>query len=348
MALCTVRHGRDWMEVCSPTGVQIRIQNPRSVSLTGPEESLTYLLMTGASPRAEELSHDQMRVFLAIRQKVQDVIPKEPEPVEEETEEEQEEAVEATPAPVVVVSTPTPDVEDRSAQFLHDTVVGRATRHMQTNTEEQRINCLQTGLDRVRTGKLIVFHYDIRDEKRRECPNPSGWLWRHAFRWTESVWVITEQEIKHPKIQDLFALWDEHKIKHYIVPQDESQKQLLIKIAQDNLTEEIRRVHQSFINRLLSADEKYRELVAAREDAADKGMQGDASKEDLDRKHANTVRAIVREVGEDLNNAIKCAELYDQEENVQDLLVGLREAISAEVKSRNVILWIGRGRGKRK
>lgn len=189
------------------------------------------------------------------------------------------------------------------------------------NTHELRINGLTAVIESEES--YVMLCYDIPTHKNREVPNPSKTLWSHGFRINLSCWVLPASELDHPVLMDLFASFKTHKIRTHVIEYADSQVGKVREIAAEKLREELVRAHTSLIERIGAANDALR--------AAEQALDATDHTVGLAReKRTKQLKAIIRDAGDALDAAISCAELFDQNDRVADLLKGLRLAIASQ------------------
>jgi hypothetical protein len=201
---------------------------------------------------------------------------------------------------------------------------------------ERRINQLQKTVSKL-SGQLQLLFYDIPAVLNDDCPNPSPVFWRYGFRLNDSVWIMTKESVNAPAVQGYLAHWGNFPaVSAHVIPQSEEQTDKLRKIGVEKLREEVVRTHGSLIKRLASASERYVESMAKLDESEREGVEVSPLEREAPEKYRdNTVRGILRGVGEDLNDAVRCAELFDATEEIKDLFNALRGVLRSEVGTFN-------------
>jgi hypothetical protein len=196
---------------------------------------------------------------------------------------------------------------------------------------EQRVQTLKRTVEE--SGKEYVdLSYDIPTSKNSEVGNPSRMLWKYGFRRQLSCWTMPKHNLEAPEIKDLIAEYEAQGITVDVIVFAEHQMEVVRKIAARKLDEQVRDIHTSLINAIITADEALKK--AQEKEAAEKAG---TSEEDTESKSAvvtvarrnQRVRSSLRKAVEDFQNAVHCAELFDQSENLADLFAGIRSAIMA-------------------
>lgn len=181
--------------------------------------------------------------------------------------------------------------------------------------------------------EYYMLQYDIPTVKADVCPSPCNLLWRYGFRTTLSVWVLPKSSLEAQEIVDLRTLWKANDIKVRVMKYDESEVAAIKEMAREELEGEIRRAHTALIDNIAAADDRLKEAM---------NIMGPISPATLDKAEEyrdNQVRTHIKKAGEHLINAISCAELFDNTENVKDLLDALREAVNSQRSSFNVRMY---------
>lgn len=205
-------------------------------------------------------------------------------------------------------------VKEESARKIAE----RVTRNVTGNVEQQ-VNGLKNVIDGI-PEEYTSLGYDIPEGT---LPNPSWLLWRFGFRRLLSSWVLPSRNLNHPVIQNLLREWDAHGIEWDTVRYHPEEMGRIKEMAQKRLDKMIREVHTSLITTIIKADNQLKLIQEDMEKTA-----ADADKADESRD--NKVRAIIKKAGERMAAALECAELFDLNESVTDLLKGLKEAIESQ------------------
>jgi hypothetical protein len=312
-AVCKVTSARTTLAVTSPTGRSVVIKDVHSISssaLTYQEWALVQKLRDGEQnvTRDVELSYTEMKTFA--------------------------EACKKLGVPV------TQEVAKQSGAEVHAGIVATtAAAHALTNSSadyaEARIRRLQKIVEKVSNDTYVMLVYDIPTSKNDDCPNPSGTLWRHGFRMNLSCWVLPSKQLDSPRIKRLLAHWQAHKIKVHIVPYAKEAIDQIRAIARENLDEEVRRVHTALITNIDSADRALSSAIKKMEE--ENTCTNDEQQREVDKRN-NKVRAQFKLAAERLDAAIQCAEVFDESENMEALIVGVREAIRSQQETFNVAM----------
>jgi len=181
------------------------------------------------------------------------------------------------------------------------------------------------------TGKpLYMFSYDIGDNVKHVCPNPTWLLRPRMGRLEYSFWVAEEETLDDPVILELENHWQkfpvrgfnkQNGVKHNVIRLHEDSLTETLAVVLYDLCEEVISQHTSFITRLQTAASK---LQVEEEKCNGK------SPEKLQREYDNDVRGIIKDAGEHLDAAVACARRFDETECTKDLIAGLRAVIRFE------------------
>jgi hypothetical protein len=153
-------------------------------------------------------------------------------------------------------------------------MVGAGVRAMALGKDADRdINSLERAQEGVKMCEKAIYslNYDIADDVKDECPNPSGDLWKYGFRYQYSCWILTEDTINHPYVQGLLQHWSQYprtyKVHHGrilktgvecdLIPIGEEAKAIYLKRAKDRLIEEVQRIGASLLQRIGDAHKRY-------------------------------------------------------------------------------------------
>lgn len=224
-------------------------------------------------------------------------------------------------------------VIEQGRKELAQTVVERTRNRVSgkgTSQVEREIDTLQKVV-KITDQRFYFFSYDIPTSLTKECPSPCAELWRFAFRDQKSVWIMPESSTKHPVITDMIAHWKQFGVKTRCIPFDQSAMGDIRALALENLRARIVEVHTSLIERIQNAASRYEEAVKEFDKRATPATAADHERVEMSR--IANIRGSLYNSEQGLETAIECAKLFDEEENVQDLLRGLRAAILSEKAS---------------
>jgi hypothetical protein len=203
--------------------------------------------------------------------------------------------------------------------------------------EERRLDILQKTKG-VIEGGLALLSYDIDTVKNPEVPNPSRDLWNiGCARMQYSVWIVPQKCLEHPRMLEIFDLWDEQAITYDVIPQGEESEKVLISIAQRNIEQEIQEIHTSFIYRLDTAAQRLDAARKALDELADKGEPVDPKDYDaVEKRRDQGLRVVFRETIEWFEGVLEAANQFDDTMDVNHLLDGLRKVIVVQAKAFNL------------
>lgn len=230
-------------------------------------------------------------------------------------------------------------------------VVGTVTSH-----DETKLRALDQA---TRTFTKDVYHvfydmvrvYDdgvnpdgsVKKVKQTDLPDPAAALWEFGIPFTQSVWVMTEEQLQSPKMQNLLKSWDRWAkgnkhgapewMEYHITPVHPRAIATMRDIAADRLATMLREVHTSLITRIDNAHAAW-QLAQVEFDKAEKTTTWQ-ERQKAEASRCNKIRAVIREAADDLNNAIRRAEDFDERGGIEDLISGLRLAIRSSVNSFN-------------
>lgn len=308
--------------------LHIDLQRAFEADLTDAEALLLNQIQDSGTANVRynvELTYDEMRLVLSIKAKADAVCPN---------------GFEHHKAPVAVdnPAQPKPSIAARVMQETnHVTHQGikynRRPVPYGQDAEETAIN-RAVNIHSACNEQQYLLQYDIPDAAG--IPNPSWQLWHHGFRMTKSCWVLPESHMNHPTIERLIREWKAGGSKVRIVPFSDSAKAQIKDMAAEELAEELRRQHNSLLERLDSAEKAYQKALAAFADTEGQGGEvTDKQRLNAERAKDNTKRALLRECEKHFKAALASAELYDVTGNVQDLLMAQREAVKANTAAFN-------------
>jgi hypothetical protein len=195
---------------------------------------------------------------------------------------------------------------------------------------ERRINQLQKVVKEV-DQQYSMLIYDIPTSMNEECPNPSRTLWNYGFRLNLSCWVLPERGLNSHDVKELIALWKSHGLETHVIQYSKEAMGQIREIARTKLREEIVRVHQSLIERIGNASDRYKEAEKELLSRATPATAADFER--LEALRIGNVRGALTAAGQALEASVNCARMFDEEENVKDLLKGLRAAVASEKAS---------------
>ena len=177
--------------------------------------------------------------------------------------------------------------------------------------------------------RTVMFTYDIPDKS--ELGNPSKILRKIGFRANLSCWVIPLSFIP----EDLLDLYKTNGINYWIVKFDESEESKIRSRAKVELEKEVGRIHGSLIKQVASADKLLNKLL-------EKENVTEVEQNTTKTKRHQRISIALKSSSEALDDAIKCATLFDEDMNMQHLFDGLRSVI----ESRKNLFNLEKRRGK--
>lgn len=176
-------------------------------------------------------------------------------------------------------------------------------------------------------GYVLVF-YDIPDEFN--YLNPAGEFWRHGFSPNKSVWIMHTGQI--PLIQDTLNVFKEHKFRNFVVPFAGEAAEVIQQMAREAFRSELVRLHTSLITSIGKAHDQFATAIAAMEAA---GMVTEKERDKKLSYRLSRVKAMLKATGERLNSVVQSAMIYDETEQVEDLVKALRESIAVQTAAYN-------------
>ncbi len=317
---CKVYFNNHALRVTNPaTGriVEIDLNRVRQADITDDESMTMNNIMDDGVPNRElsqDLTCEEMKRLVSVLRKTGGAV--------------------REPAPATV-AVPVQVIQKRDQ--LRETIVQFETRKETYTAKgidqaERQYNALAT-ISGGPTRRYTTLQYDIPDHLGRECPNPSGILWRNGFfRDQLSVWIGPVECLDNPAMRELFALWGRHGIKFRTIRFADDENEQIHKIAQEALRKHLIDLHTSLIQCIASADKTLEEATAAAE-SDEKGPPAALAprySERLEDRRDNGVRAILKKKVDEFLGAVKCAEHYEETEDVQQLFEGLRLAIRSQ------------------
>lgn len=217
-------------------------------------------------------------------------------------------------------------LEERTTQRLHrghSSMVAPVQGDMDaTERQIKSLEKIAASMD----ADYTEISYDIPQELNRL--NPSKWLWRHGFRRQLSNWVLLTSNLNHPEVVAWLEVLATHGIVVDTLDVAKHEKEKIKRWAVRELENKIRQEHTSLINNIASADAKLREIQLDDEKSSRELEVADAARD-------NRVRSIIKTACEQLDAAIKCAELFDETMKNDDLVTALRAAIQARASAFN-------------
>lgn len=242
------------------------------------------------------------------------------------------------PVPMAIPVQQTLDttVED-TLQGLLGTAHRGGTPHGEVEQAASTVNTLQQ-LSKSNMNYWML-QYDIPDSLKKECPNPSRKLWRYGFRMQLSCWVLPERSLDATTIKKQLADWARYpKVEVHLIKYASDQLEKIRQTAQRKLVEYIGELHRSFIMKIDKAavklDEARRELDAK---AAAGGLPGPHHYERAEQLFVNTSKRAIRKSTKALEDALQCARMFDESENLAHLFDGLRQIIDCHREAVNAL-----------
>ena len=266
------------------------------------------------------------------------------------------------PAPVVKpVASVKPVDQTASARTALAIDIHQRSQGVGADEAERKITRLQDVIRRA-DKQYYQVEYDIQDTIKDIAPNPSGrtwvtdqdtgeeWIfpgmWRFGFRMSLSCWTLSEEMLNNPTVQRLLDHYRRCGMRKLrIIPWHPEAGAQIRKIAEEELMEEVRRQHTALIQGIDNADIALRNAQEELERRAEEGQEvTEKDRARVQSKRDSAIRGRLKEAIYDLESAIKSAELFDETENVRDLLNGLRAAIRSRASSFNAEMEARGGR----
>lgn len=180
--------------------------------------------------------------------------------------------------------------------------------------------------------ECVVLSYDIPDTVKDQCPNPSSWLWRYGFRFNLSVWMVPLKTINDEDSQVSQAIrhWQSHGVRVRWVRQHPDEAKKIQEYAIEDLRIQLVEWHTSLIRTIEGADTKLREEL-------DKLPPESTERDELrlQQQRDSAIRKCLGKASDNLDSALKCAEIFDMTEDVDDLVRALRFARESALQSFN-------------
>lgn len=179
---------------------------------------------------------------------------------------------------------------------------------------------------------VVLITYDIPDEKKDVCKNPSKQMWRYGFRTNKSCWLVLKKFVddEHSWLSKEIRLWMENDVVVDAFRPHPDDTMQLARIAIRELEKEIRACHTSMIKTIDKADKALREgLQALPQDCTERDVTA------LNQLRDSAIRAGLKKASEALDRAIICAEQFDATECVDDLIKAFKLARESAVQSFN-------------
>lgn len=256
----------------------------------------------------------------------------------------------------VIVETPvTPPGERKKRQRKTDSTIlelyediRRASRAYGVDELERRINLL-TEVKRKTDAKYKRMTYDVPSRIRAEIIEPTAVLKCLGFMPTESELFATEEALSGVMFDRFRKLLDRYgkgtpnaarlgcHAKYRITGLPLEDERDLRQIASEALSETLIKAHGDLIAGLDAADKALAEAI-----------QGEKTSNEQEKARAgrdNAYRAEMRAAHEELNRAIHAAEQYDVDENVVNLLAGLRATLASRRNAFNAQQRLARLKG---
>lgn len=373
---CAVRYSRllEWVEVTGKART-LRLEATKHVAYNASDEDaeLIEALMTGASPRAEELTGDKMRRFAALvaAQEVEDregVSGAAPAVVAIAA---QEPAVGSAPAvvaqPIAVVAavaavTPTvaqkpvgataavaPPVEmARTVAAVVRAVQAIEARQGagQGLDDEGRVRRMERAKELLRGGIWQMNYYH---PKVLKIKNPARMFRKYGFSLDGSNWVFTTAGLRAPAVRKALAEWDAMepienvesgivimvRPRHWEIPYSMEAIAAMRDAMQDQIAKELQEIHRSLIRRI---DGAARDLEKAQAALAEKGEATERNLDKVENAYNGRIRATIKDACETFASCLKGAELFDDTGSLDALFQTKRDVIKAQALAVNALL----------
>jgi hypothetical protein len=285
----------DILTVTNEKSVAINLTAARKAGMTEEETGLIDWLTDGLPPGRSDtadLSIPAMRVLASLWQRFP-ATASQPAPTPGAASNPL-----ARPRPVPVQPSRT---ERRTAERVVNAHTNRTAYRPKGNGEADHVEARADQLTRAADiTSFSIVHYDIDEETKGPCPNPSWrtrlrdeatdefpegeqWYWpgmhRFAFRLTKSCWIIDTAllpggEKECPLIGRLFRHWERHGIEFHYHKFASSEMENFRALARRRLDELLQEVHTSLIDRLGKASE---ELARVQVELSERARLGQAT-----------------------------------------------------------------------
>ncbi len=344
----SVRYTNAEIEINVPTetrGIRRLVLDRHSIagaSLTDDEALIVQQLLDSGLPNrgwTEELTVSELKLLGSVGSKIGAPMGTVPVKVESSPGV-NEKPVMVAPAPaneVKPLGKPDTSASDYAIDKTNNNVLhgfARKTPGIGIDATERSIDSMRKVIEKLKKEGVWQIQYDIGQDTG--VTNPSNILWRYGFRSTLSCWILPQSSMEKTRVQDLLKHWEETGVDVTILPIGAEGIETIIRKAEKELDREIRRVHTSLINNIAAADQRLKDAQAKFEErekigdnVTDKEQQTALAKRD------NDVRKNLRLAGNFLNDAIICAEMFDNTERVEHLLKALRECLKSSTESFN-------------
>lgn len=195
-------------------------------------------------------------------------------------------------------------------------------------------------------GKLYQVNYCIPVRFEKVIANPSRIFRRYGVRLDGSNWVFTEKGLNHPDVQGVFKDFNAVQAvqsvnaagytitdvpEYWAVPYHPEVVAEVRAKAEVKLRRELIDLHTSLITRIGTASDR---LAAARAALPEDATEGDKDK--VEDAFFGSMRGNLRDAINAFEDALKAAEVFDENGKLADLFSGIRGAIRAEALAFNV------------
>ena len=210
------------------------------------------------------------------------------------------------------------------------------------NNKEYNLTTQLRSLEKFKDG-LFQLDWDISVEQEK-IATPKGWKWGFRIHLLRMGMVaplrshrVGPRFIQDPNaitgkmLAELFNHWNECGITYDTTKIDKEETERKLQKCWESIANEIRKLHTQFIGRIDSAAKtlarKEGELKVRKEAGEDITARDYHREEGI---RDNAVRQAIKRAADELEWALDCARLYDEEENLADLFEGFRAAIRSE------------------
>lgn len=225
-----------------------------------------------------------------------------------------------------------PEEKQTFARTVGKTARGLIARERWTNgntdeasKHEEVIKRLESVIEKADGGMWMLI-YDIPTEKNEDCPNPSSLLWAYGFRLNLSCWVLPTQSLRSGQVQSLLGWWEANRIETHLIPYAKEAIEQIKKIAQTKIEERITAIRTSLLERILNATDRLNEMRGELDAIRPDVNEYVRAEQTAEANYRGTIR--MAETG--FLAVQECARLFEEIDNVSELLKLLRKTIEAE------------------
>lgn len=169
----------------------------------------------------------------------------------------------------------------------------------------------------------VLLVYDI--PENLNFPNPSPRLHPIAFRINLSCWILPIAKLPEDLLSEFVAAGIDYEVFQFAEHEEVKIRMRARRAVEAQAAE----IHKSLILSLDKATKAFKDAEAAVAAECDSAIVADLLGAEAEKKRRHRMKAALRTAAGRLNDAVACAELFDDTMELKDCLDGLKKAIEA-------------------